>query len=201
MTNKTNTKLVRSPFCRISYPNVFKLQKFDDGKEQYNLVMLIPKSEGAMKANTDPVMREMYAALKAAAVEKWGDAIPQPLKFPIKDGDTLKNSNDELNPECKGMWVVGCSSDHKPGIVGADAQTYLENESEFYAGCYAHVSLNGYGWSFMSKSGVSFGLRNVQKVKDGPKLGGVVAAHDDFEPVAGSDAPDLEGEEEADDGF
>lgn len=197
-----NSKLVKSPIVRISYPNVFKMQTFNDGKEQYNLVMLIPKTKGAVKPNRDPVLRPMYVALKAAAIEKWSDSFPSGLKFPVKDGDKPRKTQDEASPECKGMWVIGCSSDHKPGIVGPDAQSYLENESEFYAGCYAFVSLNAYAWTHpMSGSGVSFGLRNIQKVKDGEKLGGIVAAHDDFEPIQGSEQPELEGDEGEDDGF
>ena len=197
-----NPKLVKSPLARISYPNVFKMQKFDDGKEQYNVVLLIPKTEGVAKPNKDPILKPMYAALKAAAVEKWGGSFPDGLQFPVKDGDKPRKSQDEASPECRGMWVVPCSSGHKPGIVGPDAQSYLENESDFYAGCYAFVSMNGYAWSHaMSGNGVGFGLRNIQKVKDGEKLGGIVAAHDDFEPIQGSEQLELEGDEGEDDGF
>ncbi len=208
MTDKiANPKLVKSPLCRISYPWVFKKQQFKDGKEQYNLVMLIPKTEGVSRANKDPKMKPMYTALKAAAVEKWAgqDLAKMKLKFPVKDGDKETDKSGDPKPECTGMWVVAASSDHRPGIVEADGQTYIEEDSNhFYAGVWAFVSLNGYAWDYkdFAKRGVSFGLRNVQKVKDGERLGGITAAHDDFEPIdEDAETPDVEEEEGEDDGF
>jgi len=201
-----NPKLVKSPLCRASYPWVFRKQAFKDGKKSYNLVMLIPKTEGVSRANKDPKLKQMYAALKAAAFEKWSgqDLAKLKLKFPVKDGDKETDKSGDLKPECAGMWVISASSDHKPGIVEADGQTYIEEDSNhFYAGVWVFVSLNAYAWDYkdFAKKGVSFGLRNIQKVKDGERLGGITAAHDDFDPLEGAEAPDLEEEEVDDDGF
>lgn len=196
-------KVVKSPACRISYPNVFKAQKFKDSeKETFNLVMLIPKTEGVEKWQQDPKLKPMVDALKASAKEKWNE-IPKPCKLPFKDGDKSIGSDGEGPDEAyKGVWVVACSSDRQPGIVGTDAQTYLTEEKDFYAGCWAYVSLNGFAWKNQyNKCGCSFGLRNIQKIKDGERLGGIVAAHDDFEPIEGAeddpDFPDSEGDDDS----
>ncbi len=188
-----NPKLVKSPLARISYPWVFKPQEFKDGKKKYNLVMLIPKTEGVTEARKDPKLRAMYAALKAAAIETWQGNAPKNLQLPVKDGDVPREGDDEPQEAYVGMWAIGCTSDRKPGIVGPDVN-YLENEAEFYAGCWAFVSLNSYTWTSHKKNGVSFGLRNAQKVKDDEKLGGFTTAHDDFEPIEDSTpAESLEG--------
>ena len=192
-----NPRLVKSPLVRISYPNVFKPQEFEGGKKNYNLVMLIPKTEGVTDPRKDPKLRSMYNALKAAAVEKWDTSIPENIKIPIKSGDVAGENEDEPKAEYVGMWVIGCVSDNKPGIVGPDLH-YLENESEFYAGCWAFVSLNTFAWKNQyNKCGCSFGLRNCQKVRDDDKLGGFVSAHDDFEPI---DDPQPSDDGEDDDG-
>lgn len=191
-----NPRLVKSPLARMSYVNVFEPQEFKDGKKNYNLVMLIPKTEGVTEARKDPKLREMYAALKAAASEKWGGDMPKVIKLPVKDGDAPREGDDEPQEAYVGMWVIACTSDRKPGIVGPDVN-YLETEAEFYSGCWAFVSLNSFTWTSHKKNGVSFGLRNVQKVRDDEKLGGFTTAHDDFEPI--DDATPGDSVEEKDD--
>ena len=203
MATKKSEKIVRSPACRISYPNVFKAQKFKDSeKESFNLVMLIPKTEGVAKWQQDSALKPMVAALKAAALEKWNE-IPKPCKLPFKDGDKSTGTDGEGPDEAyQGMWVVACSSDRQPGIVAANAQDYLTSEQDFYAGCWAYVSLNGFAWKNQyNKCGCSFGLRNCQKIKDGERLGGIVAAHDDFEPLEEINESDFEDSGEDDVAF
>lgn len=201
MATKKSEKIIKSPVCRISYPNVFKKQEFEDGKSQYNLVMLIPKTEGVEKWKRDPKLKPMIKALKAAAMEKW-NKLPKKLKLPFKDGDKSVGVDGEGPDDAyKGMWVVACSSDHQPGIVAADAQKYLTEEKDFYAGCWAYVSLNGFAWTNQyKKSGCSFGLRNIQKIKDGKRLGGIPSAEDDFDPLEGvDDDDDFDGDDDDDD--
>ena len=91
------------------------------------------------------------------------------------------------------MWAIACSSDHQPGIVAANAQYYLTSEKDFYAGCWAYVSINSFAWTNQyKKSGCSLGLRNIQKVKDDKRLGGIVSAHEDFDPLEDVDDDDFE---------
>ncbi|WP_230228959.1 ssDNA-binding protein, partial [Allobaculum mucilyticum] len=54
------------------------------------------------------------------------------------------------------------------------------DQSEVYSGCYARVSLNFYAFNTNGNKGVACGLGNIQKIKDGPRLGGRTTANDDF---------------------
>ena len=57
------------------------------------------------------------------------------------------------------------------------------DESEIYSGCYGKVSLRAFAYDQKGNKGVSFGLQNVQKVRDGESLGGRVNPQDEFKPV------------------
>ena len=53
---------------------------------------------------------------------------------------------------------------------------------EIYSGCYVRASINAYAFNIQGNSGVSFGLNNIQKVRDGEPLGGGGSkAEDDFD--------------------
>ena len=121
--------------------------------------------------------------------------MPKTIKLPVKDGDVPREGDDEPQDVYVGMWAIACTSDRKPGIVGPDLN-YLENEAEFYSGCWAYVSLNSFAWTSHKKNGVSFGLRNCQKVRDDEKLGGFTTAHDDFDPIEDDSQPAAQGEED-----
>ncbi len=70
----------------------------------------------------------------------------------------------------------------KPGLVDASLQAIIE-PSEFYAGCYARATINAYAYDRNGNRGVAFGLRNIQKIKDGDSFGGGSKAENDFDSI------------------
>ena len=105
----------------------------------------------------------------------------------MNDGTLRK----EKYPECAGHWLITASRAKKSGapkVVDQQMQQILD-EGELYAGCYARMSVHAYAYAPTKenpqiKTGVSFGLNNVQKVADGEPLGGMSSRpEDDFEPV------------------
>ena len=50
-----------------------------------------------------------------------------------------------------------------------------------YSGCYGKISVTFYGFNSNGNRGIAAGLGNIQKLKDGPALGGRANAADDFE--------------------
>lgn len=197
-----DAKIIKSPLARLSYPNLFEMQEFADGKKSYSLVMLIPKTEGfETQPRKDPVLRSLYEALKTAALEQWKGDIPKALKLPIKDGDVARDGEAEAAAECQGMWIIGASTKNRPGIVRGDLTYIAEKDNEMYPGCWVYVKVRAFAWTNQyKKSGCSFGLRNVQKVRDGERLGGAAPAHDDFEPIAEAESTASYEEPEGDDG-
>lgn len=120
---------------------------------------------------------------KEAADARWGATKPKKLRSPF-----ITDYEHEHFPE--GWVLIRPTSTRQPGIVDAKVQPILE-PSDFYSGCWARATLHAFDWtSDEGAVGVSFGLNNVQKVKDDEPIGGKggprTAPEDDFEPVGES---------------
>jgi hypothetical protein len=177
---------VMTPEFRVSFPAVFKPSRPKgapaDQEAKYSLTMLFDR---------DADLSALKKAAEAAAKEKWGDDIPKGLRTPFRD-----QGEKEFDGYEEGALFVIATSKQKPGLVDAQVNDIID-ESEFYAGCYARATIRafaygGKGTSF--KPGVSFGLQNVQKLRDGDPLGGRTRARDDFSAVetdAGEDSDGL----------
>lgn len=193
MTNenkpKSNGTTVLTGTFRVSFPAVFapkKANKNDtDDKAKYSIQMLFKKTDD---------LSAMKAAARAAATEKWGpqDKWPKPkdgLQLPFRDGS--EKDFDGYGPD---IIFVSASSKQKPGLVDENVQPIITAD-EFYGGCYARATVNAFAWEYMGKAGVSFGLRNIQKVKDGEPFGGKSKPENDFDAIpveggaAGASAP------------
>lgn len=175
-----------TPEFRVSYPSVFKAKKNDmSGKTEYSLVALFPKGAD---------LSALKKAMEEACAKKWGDKKnwPKNLYNPLRD-QAEKAKEDEttgkkmLPPGYEaGAMFMTIRSQQRPGVVDQNVQPVLD-ESVFYAGCYARASVRAYayggpGTSF--KPGVSFGLGNVQKTRDGEAFTGRTKAEEDFTAVA-----------------
>lgn len=172
---------LKTPEGRVSFPSVFEPSEYGD-TPKYELTLIFPKGEN---------LSEFKQAARDAATEKWGKDIPKGLKNPFKKvANKLDTYGEEFDPECE---FIVFRSTNRPGVVDAAVKPIID-QSEFYAGCWALVSTNAFAWEFRNKKtnavmsrGVSFGLNNIQKVRDDdPLAGNRVKAEDDFEPVAGS---------------
>lgn len=180
------SKNVVTPEFRVSFPNVFKSQTNKlSGKEEFSVVALFKKGAD-------------LSALKAAALEateaKWGSdktKWPKPLRSPFRDQGEKKKEIEgrEVLPAGheEGAIFLNLKSSQKPGVVDQNVQPILDDK-DFYSGCYARASIRAYAYDQAGNRGVSFGLINVQKMKDGDPLGGRSAPEADFAPIAGAES-------------
>lgn len=175
---------VMTPEFRVSWPKVFKpeLNKLN-GKMEYSLVALFPKGAD---------LSALKAAAQEAIIKKWGAdkaAWPAKLKTPFRDqGEKEKLTDGRLILPAgyeKGAIFITLKSTQKPGVVDASVQDII-NEHEFYSGCWARATVNAFTYSQLGNMGVSFGLQNLQKTKEGEPLSGRMKAENEFAPVAGS---------------
>lgn len=171
---------VVTPVFRASYPNVFKARKNDlNGKEEYSVVALFPKG-------TD--LTVLKKAAQEAIEKKWGadkSKHPTNLRSPFRDQSEREKEGTLPAGYEKGAIFLNLKSTEKPGVVDQNVQPILD-ETEFYAGVFAKASVNAYAYDQKGNRGVSFGLSNIQKVKDGDALGGGrTRAQDDFAPIEG----------------
>lgn len=177
---------VITPTFRVSFPAVFSPKEYN-GKEKFSVTMLFDKEVDLGK------MKKMCLEV---AKEKWGK-IPKPCKFPFRDGE---EKDLEKYPVFEGMTFCLAQTQYQPGLVDENLQPIID-ESEFYAGCYARASVTAFAWEFQGKKGVSLNLINLQKMKDGEKLGGRVAAEDEFEVAEKMESVDLESDESYDEDY
>lgn len=183
MTNQSTN--VTTGEVRLSYVNLFQPRANNQGEEpKYSATVLIPKSDTA-------TMQRIQAAVQAAiakGVESgFWSAGAQP-DVPIRDGDGLKpQSGEPYGPECKGHWVIACSSKQKQEIVDINMSPIID-QTQVYSGMYGRVNINFYPYN-NRKKGIGAGLGPVQKLRDGEPLGGRMTAEAAFGSTPPPTAP------------
>lgn len=193
---------VQTPEFRVSFPAVFDPRAAKQGdKAKYSVTMLFRVTETAKSKELGEKVvsiQSLKDAVRAVAEQKFGtDRSKWPkLKLPFRSTTQEEDKAKKDMPGYdEGVIFVAASSDPKnnprPGIVhphaGPDGKPApLTVPSDFYGGCYARATINPYHWEYMGKQGISFGLQNIQKLRDGEPFGGRGAAENDFDAV---DAP------------
>lgn len=177
------TKVVTGK-VRFSYVHVFEPWAGQEGQQpKYSVCVLIPKDD---KRTLDKISAAVNEAIQEGVRSQWGGKQPKNLHIPLRDGD--EERADEY-PEYKNMMFLNANSKNAPGVVDKDLNVILDTE-EFYSGCWGRVSVNFFPYDSNGNRGIGVGLNNVQKLKDGERLGGSRAsAEDDFDD-------DFEDEEE-----
>jgi hypothetical protein len=180
---------LKSPAGIAMYCNVFKARarKGDNGEQKGS-----PKFSVLLVFDKKADLSELEEAVVEAAVEKFGSKAEEMLakgkiKNPIRDAEDYvdEEKDDEENfpfnmPRAKMIRFAKNEDQGAPGVVDADAEPIMD-KSEFYSGCKARVSCRAYAYDQNGNKGVSFALINVQKIKDGERLGGSDPnAEDDF---------------------
>lgn len=171
---KMSTKVVTNK-VRFSYVNIFKSRAFRDGQDaKFSICLLIPKED---KAGIAKIRRAIDEAVEEGIRSRWGGKKPKNLRLPLRDGDEERADEAE---EYAGMLFMNANSNTKPGIVDKDLNEILDPD-EVYSGCWGRASVNFFAYDSNGNRGVGCGLNNIQKLKDGERLGGARAsAEDDF---------------------
>lgn len=165
---------------RLSYANVWEPKSINGGDEKYSVSLVIPKSD---KKTVNAINKAVDAAIEEG-IGKFGGKKPNKatLKLPLRDGDT-ERPEDEVYKDC---YFVNANSTTAPQIVDKKVQPILDRD-EVYSGCYARVSITFYAFNSNGNKGIACGLGNIQKVKDGERLGGHTNAEDDFDTLEDDD--------------
>lgn len=178
----SSTKVVTGlvTFC---YVNVFEPAAREPGEAlKYSAAILIDKDD---KKTLNAVNDAIEAAYNLG-VEK--GMIPKSkklanIKTPLRDGDDEKPDDHAF----ENKMFFNASGNNKPGIVDENVAPIIDRE-EFYSGVIGRASINFYPFATKGNIGVAAGLNNVQKMKDGERLGGGSAS-----AAADFGAPDDDG--------
>lgn len=164
-----STKVITGK-VRFSYVNIFRSRSFREGQDaKYSICLLIPKED---KKTLHDLTKAMDEAVQEGITSKWGGKKPKSLRLPLRDGD--EERADEA-PEYEGMMFLNANSTQKPGIVDKDLNEILDPD-EVYSGCWGRASINFFPYDSNGNRGVGVGLNNIQKLKDGDRLGSARAS-------------------------
>lgn len=174
-----STKVITGK-VRFSYVNIFKSRAFQAGQDaKYSVCLLIPKED---KTTIKKIKAAIEDVIQDGVASKWGGKKPGNLKLPLRDGDDERAAEA---PEYEGMYFLNANGTQKPGIVDENLNEILDPE-EVYSGCWGRASISFYAFNTNGNKGVGVGLNNIQKLKDGDRLGATRASAesdfcDDFE--------------------
>lgn len=154
-----------TPEALASFPVLVTPKPTAEGAEpKYQLTLVFDKA-----AQQSPEFRALKAAAEKAAKDKWGTEMPRKLKSPFLTVDDLNNVPDGYDDDCV---FIRTTSKNKPQVVGRDPSVKID-AAEVYPGMVVRASVRPYAWSHKTGgNGVSFGLGNVQIIRDGRRLGG-----------------------------
>jgi hypothetical protein len=167
-----------TPDFRAAFISVFKATagKNADGtvnKPKFSIRAAFPPA-----AKLDALKKEAEAAAK----EKWGDKIPKTLRSPFRTNEELENPIVGIGDD----WVImtfSANEDRRPGIVDAKLQDIID-DADVYSGAWYRAQVRAFAYENAGNKGVSFGLQNVQKLRDDDPIGtGRIPASKAFEPV------------------
>ena len=131
--------------------------------------------------------------MDAVGIAKFGEAKyremvkKKQLKLPFREG-AEKDYAD-------GSTFINVRSTNQPGVVDriADPATgkprVITEAAEVYAGCFVRASLAAFYYDTEGNKGITFGLNNVQKLRDcapDQRLDGRKRAEDEFDAEAPS---------------
>lgn len=169
---------IYTPMFRVSYPNVLEQRKDKQGNltDKYDLQGICTPEE------FEPMKKFAEDALKAKFGPKakffHPPANPE-YRAPWRNGDEAFDT--EAEPHYAGMVVFSLKSgnNRKPGLVQPDGKTPITKKEDFYGGCYAYAKISTYAYDREGK-GISFGVDNICKLKDGEPFVAANSAEDDF---------------------
>lgn len=170
-----------TPEFRVSFPVVFQPKRNEmNGKDEYSVVALFSKADDLSK---------LRAAAMEALVTKFGadkTKWPRNLRSPFRDqAERAKNGALPEGYE-EGAIFITLRTTRQPGLIDGTRQKIID-PTAFYAGCFARASVSCFAYNTKGNAGVSFGLNNIQKTKDGDPLSGRRKAEDEFEAIAGTE--------------
>lgn len=153
----------------LLYPSLFEKRAIQGSQSEpkFSVVVLLPVGHD---------MKPLQAALVAAAEAKFGAearALIQQgkVKLPFRKQVEKAMEGKAGYSDDPNAYFLNVGSDSQPGVVNQRLQPVID-PALVYGGVVANVQINAYAWQHpLSGRGLSFGLQNVQIVRDGPRLG------------------------------
>lgn len=165
---QNNRKFVTKEFT-VAFPELDSPTQFtkNSAKPKYRVVALFDKGED---------LSELKNEIKQAAINFWGNDVPEDLYIPLKTPEQEKTP--DLWPDgtehaaLTTTKVIARDRDHRVSI----------DPGQFYSGCRARAVIHCWAYEGQGKTppGISLSLDMIQFVSDGERLGGGTQENEDL---------------------
>lgn len=173
----TAATIIRTGKARFCYLNAWEPRaKEGSDKKVYSVTLVFPKSDDETFKTIMGAIEKAYAEGEAT-LKGTSKTVPGigTIRIPLRDGDE-KRPVDEIFAGC---YFLNATSMYAPGVVDKDLNLIV-NHDELYSGCYGRAQISFYAYNRQGNKGIACGLRNLQKLEDGEKLGGANSAIEAF---------------------
>lgn len=165
-----------TPEFRAGYVGLFRAsapKEDPNGKKKFSIrAIFMPGAD----------LKQLKLDAEAAAIEKWGANVPKNLRSPFRLNEELDNPVAGI-PDDAIVMTFSANEDRRPGVVDANLQDII-HESECYSGAWYRAQVRAFAYEAKGNKGVSFGLQNVQKLRNDDPLGsGNIPASKAFDAV------------------
>lgn len=182
----SSTKVI-TPLAILSYPHLDAPQKSEDGKAPKYSATLIFTPEILADPKEKALFDKMQEAALAAVNAKWPGKAELLLKSETFKKGFRRDAESKGYPA--GSIFVNVRSNTQPGVVYAHAGANGKPEAmpldkikaEMYPGVVVRASLAAFAYDNNGNKGVSFGLNNLQKIRNGERMDGRTAAENEFD--------------------
>lgn len=174
-----STKVVTGE-CRASYVHLLEPWAADpEDDKKFSVQLLIPKSDTktlkAIRAAQEAALENgLTKAFKGTKVKTLKD-----VDLTLRDGD---EEDTEERPELEGHYFMNVSAKTQPGVIDR-AKNRVDDPEKVYSGVFLRASINAFPYVSRGKKGISFGLNNVQILRDGEPFGGRSNPESDFDEL------------------
>lgn len=189
MAEKKQRKKFLTPPGRLTFPAIFEKERPMENATtppQYAATIVFNKDE--LKRNPtelarfNAIKKEIDACFLEKFKKPYAEAklrIPT-LHNPLRDG----LEKEHLEGYGAGTIFFKAKSKRRPGVVGPDTKTIIDDPEGVYSGCYVRLSVTPYAYDKGGGKGVALALNSVMFVKDGERLDGVSNPTEDFDEIA-----------------
>ena len=172
---------------RWSYVRVFEPKVNDEGKSEFTISLIIPKSSTRTIEKIKAAIQAAYAdgESKLAGNSKTAPPLAS-IRTPLRDGDLDKPDD----PAYKDAYFINAKCwNNPPKVVDANMNVIID-KTEVYSGCYGRAHIEFYAYNNKAK-GIGCLLHGLQKIADGEPLGGHVNVEAAFAEAEDDDMDDF----------
>ena len=155
---------------RITWPSIYEKNTYEGVETKFEVTLMIKKDDPQMKQIGSAIQAVMAAKKENISMDSWC----------VKDGDNTKYDEEDNH------WLVKVGSRNQPAIINEDGSLSNQDEGHFYSGCYC-AALISFWVNLKRQKRVVGELHALQKVGDGPRLGGGISKLTAVQMLLGED--------------